>query len=392
MGLIKAAEGAIGSTLKDVWKEAIRCEEMTNEVLMIKKTTPTGVISNGSTIVVAPGQCAIIYDNGRVIDATAEEGLYLFDTSTTPSFFAGQFKDTFREMWERFTYNGASSKQQAVFFINMKEIMENRFGTANPIPFQDWSHPLVNEMSQTLMPMRLEIKCFGKYTFRVSDPSLFITKIAGISDIYRKDDLNDQIKSEVIGILQNIINELGNAEHKVPVLELPSQTDEIREILEVRNCDAVIKNRGLSLVGFTIESVTLTDESEEKIDNYEYSTNSYLQKGRMIDSYANAMENAARNQHGVLNGMMGVGIMNMATDGVIKDMANNAFNHKSAETKSEQKTDKWECTNCKQVCDGEFCSKCGTKKPDNIYCKKCGNKLEKDSNFCPKCGTQQANS
>ena len=82
MGLIKAAVSAVSSTLKDQWKEAIRCEEMTNDVLMVKKTTPTGVITNKSTIIVAPGQCAIIYDNGRVIDATAEEGVYNFDISS----------------------------------------------------------------------------------------------------------------------------------------------------------------------------------------------------------------------------------------------------------------------------------------------------------------------
>ena len=102
MGLIKAAVSAVSSTLKDQWKEAIRCEEMTNDVLMVKKTTPTGVITNKSTIIVAPGQCAIIYDNGRVIDATAEEGVYNFDSSSSPSFFAGQFGAVFKEMWQRF--------------------------------------------------------------------------------------------------------------------------------------------------------------------------------------------------------------------------------------------------------------------------------------------------
>ena len=391
MGLIKAGKEAIGSTLHDQWKEAIRCEEMTNEILMMKKTTPTGVISNGSTIIVAPGQCAIIYDNGRVIDATAEEGLYVFDTSSTPSFFAGPFfEETFKEMWERFTYNGESAKQQAVFYFNLKEIMENRFGTAIPIPFQDWSHPLVNEMSKTLMPMRLEIKCFGKYTFKITDPSVFMNEIAGVSEIYRKADLDEQIKSEMIGVLQNIINELGNEEHKVPVLELPSQTDEIKQILDERECDKPIRNRGISLVGFIIESVTLTDESEQKIDNYEYSTNSYLQKGRMVDAYANAMEGAASNSHGVLNGMMGIGMMNMTTDGVIKDMANKAFNLGSDEKKEEVKenTNTWECPNCKKTVEGEFCSNCGTKKPEVKYCKECGNKLDADAKFCSKCGKE----
>lgn len=387
MGLIKAAKGAIGSTLKDQWKEAIRCEEMTDDVLMVKKTTQTGVISNGSTIIVAPGQCAIIYDNGRVIDATAEDGEYVFDASSTPSFFAGQFGETFKEMWERFTYNGESSKQQAVFFFNTKEIMENRFGTAIPVPFQDWSHPLLNEMTNSMAPLRVEIKCFGKYTFRISNPAVFMSEIAGTSNVYTKDELAEQIKSEMIGILQNIINELGNAEHKIPVLELPSQTDEIKQIIDERECDKNIKDRGLSLVGFVIESVTLTEESEAKIDNYEYSTNTYLQKGKMVDAYSSAVEKAASNPSGVLGGMMGVGVLNMTSDGIIKDIANKAFGHNNEVVDNNQEN-KWECPNCKEKVEGDFCSHCGTKRPEEKYCKHCGEKVQKDAKFCSKCGKE----
>lgn len=387
MGLIKAAKGAIGSTLKDQWKEVIRCENMTNNILMMKKTTPTGVISNGSTIIVEPGQCAIIYDNGKVIDATAEEGEYIFDTSSTPSFFAGQFRETFKEMWERFTYNGKSSKEQSVIFFNTKEIIENRFGTAIPIPFQDWSHPLVNEMTNSISPLRLEIKCFGKYTFKISNPALFMSEMSGTSDIYTKTELVEQIKSEIIGILQNLINELGNSKYKVPVLELPSQTDEIKEIMDERECDQPIRKRGLSLVSFIIESVTLTDESEEKIDNYEYSTNSYLQKGKMVDAYSNAIQNAASNSHGVLNGMMGVGIVNMTSDGMLKDVADKAFGHTS-EKNDDNKDDRWECSNCKKIVSGAFCCYCGTKRVEEKYCKHCGEKIEKNASFCSKCGNK----
>ena len=189
MGLIKAAVGAIGSTLHDQWKEAIRCDDMTNDVLMVKQTTKDGVISNGSTIIVAPGQCAILYDNGRVIDATAEDGFYTFDSSSTPSFFAGQFKDTFKEMWQRFTYNGTSSKQQAVFFFNIKEIIDNNFGTSTPILFQDWSHPIPNRMTNSITPRSVNVRCYGKYTFRISDPSIFMQEMAGTADVYRKDTL-----------------------------------------------------------------------------------------------------------------------------------------------------------------------------------------------------------
>lgn len=387
MGLIKATKGAIGSTLKDQWKETIRCEDMTNDILMVRKTTETGVISNGSVIVVEPGQCAMIYDNGKVVDATAEEGEYIFDTSSTPSFFAGKFGDVFKEMWQRFTYNGVSAKQQEVFFFNMKEIMGNRFGTAIPIPFQDWSHPLVNEMTNTISPLRVEIKCFGNYTFKILNPALFMSHIAGTSEIYRKSDLAEQIKSEIIEMLQNIMNELGNSEHKVAVLELPSQTDEIKEILNKRECDKKIMERGLSIISFVIESVTLTDESEEKIDNYEYNTNSFLQKGRMVDAYANAMESAAKNPHGILNGMMGVGVVNIASNETIKNVANKAFGH-TGEQSITSNVDKWECPNCKEIVEGTFCSKCGTKKPEHSFCKNCGNKIQNDAKFCSNCGKQ----
>ena len=318
MGLIKAAVGAVGSTLHDQWKEAIRCEDLGNEILMMKKTTKTGVITNKSTIIVGPGQCAIIYDNGRVIDATAEEGYYVFDDSSSPSFFAGQFGATFKEMWQRFTYNGATSKQQAVFFFNTKEIIDNKFGTASPIPFQDWSHPIPNQMTNTITPLRVEIKCFGTYTFKMVNPALFMEKIAGIADVYKKSQLIEQIRSEVIAVFQNITNELGTEAYKIGALEMPSQTDEIKQMMDEKVFDQNVRDRGLEIVGFAVESVTLTDESEKKIDDYELSSNSYMQQGRMVGAYSNAVESAAKNESGSINGFMGIGMMNMASGGVMQ--------------------------------------------------------------------------
>ena len=317
MGLFKAAAGAIGGTFKDQWKEAIRCEDMTNDILMVKKTTETGVISNKSTIIVAPGQCAIIFDNGRVIDATAEEGIYTFDSSSTPSFFAGQFGEVFKEMWQRFTYNGASAKEQAVFFFNIKEIINNKFGTPAPIPFQDWSHPIPNQMTGTITPLRVEVKCFGKYTFKICNPAQFMNEIAGTANVYRKSDLVEQMRSEVIAAFQNVLNELGNSVHKVPVLELPSQTDEIKQIMDEKVFDEPIRKRGISIVGFAVESVTLDEESEKKIDDYELSSNANMQQGRLVGAYANAVQDAANNANGAVNGFMGIGMMNMASGGMM---------------------------------------------------------------------------
>lgn len=399
MGLIKAAVGAVGSTMHDQWKEAIRCENMPNDVLMVKKTTPNGVISNKSTIIVAPGQCAIIYDNGRVIDATAEEGIYTFDESSTPSFFAGQFGATFKEMWQRFTYNGASAKQQAVFFFNTKEIIDNKFGTPAPIPFQDWSHPIPNQMTNTITPLRVEIKCFGKYTFKISNPALFMNTLAGTADVYRKDELVEQLRTEVMAVFQNVANELGTEKYKVPVLEMPSQTDEIREIMDEKVFDAKIRERGIEVVCFAVESVTLTDESAKKIDDYELSSNSYMQQGRMVGAYSNAVEDAAKNANGAANGFMGIGMMNMATGGMATGAANGVWNQNNDASRmdlskkedkdfsNDGKSEGWTCE-CGHVnpADGKFCSECGKAKTSKKTCNKCKMPNEPTNKFCNNCG------
>ena len=315
MGLIRAAVGAIGSTLHDQWKEAIRCEDLGNEILMKKVSTPTNVISAGSTIIVQPGQCAIIVDNGKVIDATAEEGVYKFDESSTPSFFAGQFKNTFKEMFARFTYNGQSAKEQYVLFFNIKEIINNKFGTATPVPFQDWSHPVML-LTGTVAPYSVRIRCYGTYTFKVSDFGLFMNRLAGTRDEYRRDDIIKQMQSEVMAALQNVLNELGTSKYKVPVLELPSQTDEIMHVLSERVFDQPIRDRGLQLLSFAIESVSLDEDSQKKIDNYEMASNSQLQQGKIASSYANALEKAAENANGATAGFMGLGMMNNFTGGM----------------------------------------------------------------------------
>lgn len=383
MGLIKSAASAIGSTMHDQWKEAIRCEDLGNEILMMKKTTPTGVITNKSTIIVAPGQCAIIYDNGKVIDATAEEGIYEFDSSSSPSFFAGQFGDVFKEMWQRFTYDGATSKQQAVFFFNIKEIMDNKFGTPAPIPFQDWSHAIPNQMTGEKIPLRVEIKCFGKYTFKISNPALFMSEIAGVADVYKKEDVVEQIRTEVMAVFQNVTNELGNSKYKVPVLEMPSYTDEIKQMMDVAVYDENTKRRGLTITGFSVESVTLTEESEKKIDEYELSANSYMQQGRLVGAYADATQKAAENANGAANGFMGIGMMNMASGNVVGGATTGPWaNNPQPVTQQNQQNstqptttqaqvngeteEKWVCE-CGVENPGKFkfCGACGKKRPEN---------------------------
>ncbi len=386
MGLIKSMVQSVGGTLHDQWQDLIQCENMGNELLMKKVTTPTGQISKGSRIIVAPGQMAVILDSGMIVDATAESGAYEFDQSSSPSFFGGQFGAVFKEMWQRFKYNGTPAKGQAVYFFNMTEILGNKFGTATPIVFQDWSHPIPNQMTGTYSPMRVEVRCYGTYTFSVGDPVVFMQNVAGAGDEYRVDQITDQMRAEVIGSFQNVLNELGSSVHKVPVMELPSRTDEIKTTMDEKVFDQPIRERGLKLRGFVVESVSLDEESNKKIDNYELSSNSMMQQGALVGAYANAVQDAAKNENGAGTGFVGVGMMNMASGGMVGGAVNAPFQNAapnqtfqavdpyqqqpaavnteaspSVEAPENQEVKPKFCSNCGNPVTGNFCSNCGTK-------------------------------
>ena len=398
MGLLKAGVNAMGTTFHDQWKDLIVCENMDNDTLMMMKTTEPGVISKDSLIRVMPGQCAVIINNGRVIDATAESGDYTFDESSSPSFFAGQFGDTFKEMWNRFTYGGIAVMRQCVYYLNTKEIIGNKFGTATPIPYQDWSHPIPNQMTGGILPLPVKVKCYGTYTYKIINPAVFLSEIAGTAEIYKKDQLVEQMRSEVMSVFQNVVNQLGNENSKVPALELPSQTDEIRELMNEDVFDGRIRERGLQIISFNVESVTLDDESTKNIQNYNLSANANLQQGTLTGAYANAVEKAASNPNGAMNGFMGIGMTNMASNGMFGSAISNANNNAtyngnnmnngnnlntinneyqpqsnsqtannnvSADKENEEvKTESeiWFCTNCGTKNNGKFCINCGKPK------------------------------
>lgn len=393
MGLIKAALGAVGGTLHDQWKEVISCENLENEILMKKVSTDSGIISKKSLIRVMPGQCAIIVQNGKVLDGSAEEGDYVFDESTSPSFFGGDFGDVFKEMWKRFTFGGTPSDYQVVYYFNTKEIVDNKFGTATPVPYQDWSHPVPNQMTGGILPLSVKVKCYGKFSFKISNPSLFMSEIAGTADVYKKEQIVEQIRTEVISTFQNILNELGTEKYKIPVLELPSQTDEIKDMMDERVYDKPLRDRGLTIVTFSIESVSLDEKSEEYINNYILSANESMQKGTLTGAYAEAVKNAANNSNGAANGFMGIGMMNMASGGAFGAAMNNSTTDKNENTNKtnnsnevKQEVNEWICSNCGKENKGKFCLRCGTSRPEEKTCPKCGEKMPGDAAFCPSCG------
>lgn len=390
MGLIKAAVQSVSSTFGDQFLTAIKCDDMGNDILMKRVSKADGILAKGSKIIVAPGQVAVLYDNGKILDATAEPGVYTFDSSSTPSFFGGDFGAVFKEMWTRFKFGGGVAKEQAVYFFNTKEIIGNKFGTVNPVPYKDWGHPLLNARMGGYTPMRLDIKCFGTYTFKISNPAVFMERIGGNATEYRKDELVEQMRSEVVGAFSNILNSLSEEEYKIEALSLPNKTDEIRNIMAEQQADATISDRGIQLLAFVVESVTLTDESKKKIDEYELAGDQYQQQGRLTSAYANAVESAASNSNGAANGFMGIGMMNMASGNTFGGVTSNVANNVKYETptpkmETPSQSASWKCS-CGAENSGNFCTNCGSKRIEKKVCPRCNNQVDEESNFCDKCG------
>ena len=375
--------------MRDQWLDLIKCDNMDMDTLMVKQTTKSGQISKGSRIIVAPGQVAVIYDTGSILDATAEEGVYTFDQSSSPSFFGGQFGPVFKEMWQRFTYGGTPAKEQAIFYFNIKEIMGNKFGTATPIIFQDWDHGSFNPANGRETPLSLNIRCYGKYTFRLDDMALFMRQYASVGNIVKKEALTEQMRSEVVAALQAVINAYGTKENQVRALELPSKTAEMKKLMDENVFDADIRARGVRLVSFIIESVSLDEKSQQKIDEFEAGANAAQARGSMLGT----MRTAAGNEAGAGAGFMGIGMagMGFGTAGNMMGGSMMPPEHPQQQYQPQaapQQPQGVPCPKCGTPITGKFCPNCGEPLPvpkAAKKCPKCG--TETTGKFCPECGT-----
>lgn len=144
MGLIKAGLGAVGGVLADQWKEYFYCDALPADILIEKGMKRASgrssnvrgsdnIITSGSVIAVADGQCMMIVEQGKVVDICAEPGEYVYDASTEPSIFSGGLSETvpavFKNIGKRFTFGGEPPKDQRVYYFNIKEIPGNKYGT-----------------------------------------------------------------------------------------------------------------------------------------------------------------------------------------------------------------------------------------------------------------------
>ena len=319
MGLIKAAMGAAGGVLADQWKEYFYCEAIPSDVLAVKgKKKVTGrssntkgddnIITNGSLIAIADGQCMLIVEQGKVVDVCAEPGEYTYDMSTEPSIFSGDLSESigqvFQTIGKRFTFGGEAPKDQRVYYFNTKELIGNKYGTASPVPFR-----VVDQRAG--IDIDISIRCFGEYSYRIANPLLFYTNVCGnVEAGYERSQIDSQLKTELLTALQPAfarISDMG-----IRYSALPGHTTELAQALNEELSAKWRDLRGLEIVSFGVSSVKASEEDEQMIKELQRNA-AFMDPTRAaahpVGSQGEAMKAAAANTGaGPAMAFMGLGM------------------------------------------------------------------------------------
>ena len=419
MGLVKAAVGAVGGTLADQWKEYFCCDALDADVLVARgekrvsgrssnKKGEEGIITDGSHIAVADGQCMLIVEEGKIVDACAEPGAYTYHMGSSPSVFGGSFleglKGAAREAWERFQFGGGAGKNQRIYYVNIKEIPGNKYGTPNPVPFRVVDHNIGLDVD-------ISIRCNGEYSYRIVNPMAFYANISGnVRSVYTRDQIDSMLKSELLTALQPAFAKI--SEMGIRYSALPGHTMELADALNEVLSKKWTELRGIQVYSFGVNSVTASKEDEEMIKQLQKSAvmrDPGMAAATLVGAQADAMRAAASNQSGAMSGFMGMGMAQQAGGSSIQNLyamgqqaeqkrqeanqriqqsesrTGSGFQNGAAGATSSGGTG-WTCTCGKTGNTGKFCMECGAPRPENLNGWRCACGNWNKGKFCSECG------
>ena len=376
MGLLQAGIGALSGVLADQWREYFYCEGMPENVLAVKGVKRTSgrssnykgednIISNGSIIAVNEGQCMMIVEQGAIVEFCAEPGEFVWDSSTEPSIFYGGLGNGIKATWEqlkkRFTLGGDTGKDQRVYYFNTKELIGNKYGTANPVPFR-----VVDR--NVGLDMDIGIRCFGEYSYRMSDPMLFYKNVCGnIASEYTRDRIDSQLKTELLTALQPAFAKI--SEMGIRYSALPGHTTELASVLNDVLSEQWKKLRGVEVVSVGVSSITANEEDEKMIKELQRNAafrDPKMAGAHLVGAQAAAMQAAAANENA--GAFMGFAGMNMAQNaaGNVQGLFQMGQQQQAAPVPTAPAAPAagaWTCA-CGAVNTGKFCSECGAKRPE----------------------------
>lgn len=310
-------------------------------------------IKMGAQLIVQENQAAVFFRDGKSLD-TFSAGRHVLSTMNVPVL----------TKLLSLPYGFKSPFQAQVYFLNLKTFLNLKWGTKEPVSFKD------SELGY------VRLRAFGVYSFKISNPQLFIGEVAGTQPVYTTDDIEDFFRNTIVGRLNDFLGENLNT-----IFELPQYFDELGVGLKSRVAGEFEKY-GLEVADFIINSISPPEEVVKMIDERGGMEAVGNLNNFMRFKAAKSMEKAAENQGESSSGMgMGLGAgFGMMMPGMI----NNAINQTSQPPAQNMIT----CPKCsKQIpSNSKFCPECGEKLSSGVFCKECGQSLPAGAKFCPACG------
>lgn len=327
MGLIQAAVGSIGGTLADQWKDFYTVPAGLSPTAALFAAVPSGanagrgvntkassnIITNGSKIVVPEGYGLLLFQDGAITGLAAQSGGYEWksDDINSKSIFSGSglSESLIKQSWERFKFGGQPGSQQAAFFVSLKELPDNRFGTQSEIYWDDrFFNTQVGAVTR------------GSYTMKIIDPILFVKNFVPATylqpgKVFDFTDMDnpaaDQLFNEVVGSLAPAFSLYTND---------PSKGNRIAKIQQdslgfaQSLSDAVEKgyqwksDRGLAIVKTAIVSIEYDANTKELLKSVQRADALMGARGNSNLQASVAAGMQAAGEHGGAAGIFGIGM------------------------------------------------------------------------------------
>jgi len=309
----------------------------------------------GSQLIVRESQAAVFFRDGKALD-TFGPGRHTITTANIPLL----------TRLIGLPFSGETPFKAEVYFVNLREFLEQKWGTPEAITLRDSELGMVR------------LRAFGTYSMQINDPQLFVNKVVGTQGLYETSQIQGFLRSIIIAKLTDLLGELQKS-----LFDLPSLYDEIAAGTKAKVQDD-FNTLGIALKTLYVNSISPTEETAKAIDERAAMGAIGNMQAYMQFKAAQAMTKAAGAPGGVAGAGVGLGAGVGMGAAMAQMMAQAMQPGAQAATMI--------CPSCSaQIPAGsKFCNQCGAKIGEAMICPNCKADVPEGSKFCPNCGTKIA--
>lgn len=315
----------------------------------------------GSQVIVRESQQAVFFRDGKALDVFGP-GRHTITTANVPLLVDLIGK----------AFSGETPFKAEVYFVNMREFVDQKWGTPEPVALRDTDLGMVR------------VRAFGTYSMQVKDPQLFVNKVVGTQGLYHTNDIDNFLRSMIISNLSDILGEI-----KKSLFDLPSLYDEISAGTKAKAQDD-FGTLGVDLKMLYVSNISPTEETAKAIDERAAmgaigNMQAYLQfkTARAVEQAA--MASGEGGGFASLGAGMGAGV---GMGAMMAGMMGQAMQGGAAAAGGAAGAATMACPSCGNIipANSKFCPNCGAKIGQGMICANCKADIPPGSKFCPNCG------